>query len=221
MWFLLSNANITIKIKGATDEMPFLANVGQPQGDSLSPILFIVYLETALREIREINKTEEGIPTEMAYADDVDFISMIKHKDVGDISKVLKKYKLLVNNDKTECTTISRKNQKKEEEWRSTRKVGSLLGDEEDINRRKQLATASMTKINAIYLKKDKVKLEKKIKIYRALVKSVLLYNCGTWGVSANVQQKLDAYHRRHLRRILGMKYPTRILNEKLYKVTC
>ena len=77
-----------------------------------------------------------------------------------------------------------------------------------------------MNKINAIYLKKDKVKLEKKIKIYRALVKSVLLYNCGTWGVSANVQQKLDAYHRRHLRRILGIKYPTRISNEKLYKVT-
>ena len=68
-----------------------LANVGTPQGDSLSPVLFIVYLETALREIREINKTEEGIPTEMAYADDVDFISMIKHKDVSDISKVLKK----------------------------------------------------------------------------------------------------------------------------------
>ena len=37
--------------------------------------------------------------------------------------------------------------------------MGSLLGDEEDINRRKQLATASMNKINAIYLKKDKVKL--------------------------------------------------------------
>ena len=37
------------------------------------------------------NKIEEGIPTEMANADDVDFISMIKHIDVGEISKVLKK----------------------------------------------------------------------------------------------------------------------------------
>ena len=218
--FLLSNTNISIKVKGATDEMPFLANVGTPQGDSLSPILFIVYLETALRKIREIDRIEEGIPTEMAYADDVDFISMIKHKGVGEISKVLKKYKLLVNNDKTEYTTINRKKSKKEEEWRSAKKVGSLLGDEEDINRRKQLATASMNKINAIYLKKDKVKLERKIKIYRALVKSILLYNCGTWGVSLNVQQRLDAYHRRQLRRILGIRYPTRISNEKLYEVT-
>ena len=115
MRFLLSDTNISIKIKGATDERPFLANVGTPQGDSLSPILFIVYLETALREIREINKTEEGIPTEMAYADDVDFISMIKHRDVDEISKVLKKYKLLVNNDKKEYTTIDGKKSKKEE----------------------------------------------------------------------------------------------------------
>ena len=59
--------------------MPFLANVGTPRGDSLSPVLFIVYLETALREIREINRIEERLPTETAYADDVDFISMIKH----------------------------------------------------------------------------------------------------------------------------------------------
>ena len=57
--FLLSNTNISIKVKGATDEMPFLANVGTPQGDSLSPILFIVYLETALRKIREIDRIEK------------------------------------------------------------------------------------------------------------------------------------------------------------------
>ena len=30
----------------------------------------------------------------------------------------------------------------------------------------------------------------------------------------------MDADHRRQLRRILGIKYPTRISNEKLYKVT-
>ena len=60
--------------------------------------------------------------------------------------KVSKKYKLLVNNDKMEYTTINRKESKKEEEWRSAKKVGSLLGDEEDINRRKQLATARAQK---------------------------------------------------------------------------
>ena len=54
-----------------------------------------------------------------------------KHRDVDEISKVLKKYNLLVNNDKTEYTTISRKKSKKEEKWRDVKKVGSLLGDKD------------------------------------------------------------------------------------------
>ena len=33
------------------------------------------------------------------------------------------------------------------------------------------------------------------------------------------MQQRLDAYHQRQLHKILGIKYPTRISNEKLYKV--
>eukprot|EP00794_Sanderia_malayensis_P001765 gene1765-1967_t len=115
----------------------------------------------------------------MAYVDDVDFISMIKHKDDNEMSGILKKYKLLVNNDKTEYTTINRKKAKNDEEWRKVKKVGSLLGDEEDIDRRKQIANVSMNKINSIYLRKDKVKLKKKMKIFRALVKSVLLWNMG------------------------------------------
>eukprot|EP00794_Sanderia_malayensis_P009396 gene9397-10384_t len=218
--FLLSDTNISIKVSGATEEISFLGNTGTPQGDSLSPVLFILYLETALREVREIHKKANCLPTEMAYADDVDFISMLKHKDVNEISGIRKKYKLLVNNDKTEYTTINRKKAKNDEEWRKVKKVGSLLGDEEDIDRRKQIANVSMNKINSIYLRKDKVKLKKKMKIFRALVKSVLLYNCGTWGVNSNIQDKLDAYHRRHLRRVLGKRYPTCISNEKLYEVT-
>ena len=58
------------------------------------------------------------------------------------------------------------------------------------------------------------------MKIYRALVKSVLLYNCGTWGVALSVQEKLDAFHRKQLKRVLGIKYPTRISNKKLYELT-
>ena len=218
--FLLSDTNISIKVKGATEEMPFLGNVGTPQGDSLSPVLFIVYLEAALREIREIHSKEEKIPTEMAYADDVDFISLIKHKDVSEVSKILRKYNLIVNNDKTEKTVINRKKNRNEERWRNVKKVGSLIGDEEDINRRKQLATVAMHKIQAMWTSKDKIKLKTKMKVYRALVKSVLIYNCGTWGVPSNIEEKINTFHRRQLRRVLGIRYPTRITNNKLYEIT-
>ena len=52
--FLLSDTNIPIKVKGVTEEIHFLGHVGIPQGDSLSPVLFIMYLEAALREIENL-----------------------------------------------------------------------------------------------------------------------------------------------------------------------
>ena len=127
-------------------------------------------------EIRNIEINEEGLPTEIAYADDVDFISLIKHKDITKVSEILKTFNLLVNNDKTEHTTLSRKKSRQEEEWRKVKKVGSLLGDEEDIERRKQLATVAMNKLQPIWIK-NQVNQKTKMKLYRALVKSILLYN--------------------------------------------
>ena len=219
--FLLSDTHISLKIKGVTIEQPFLSNVGTPQGDSLSPVLFILYLEAALREIRDLNdNNEENLPTEVAYADDVDFISMVKYKDVSQVQLVLKKYDLLVNNDKTEYTNIKREAKKEDETWRKVKKVGSLLGDEEDINRRKALSTAAMNKMLAIWIRTDKINQARRIKLYRALVRSILLYNCGTWAATKEVEQKLDAFHRKQLKRVLGIKYPTRISNKALYQKT-
>ena len=219
--FLLSNTNISIKVNGTTQELPFLSNIGTPQGDSLSPVLFILYLEAALKEIRDLpDQKEEHLPSEIAYADDVDFVSTIKHKDIKSVQTVLKKYNLLVNEEKTEYTDIKREQKKEDEKWRKVKKVGSLLGDEEDMARRRTLAAAAMAKMDKIWIRQDKISKKRKINIYRALVKSILLYNCGTWGVTKTEEQKMDAFHRKQLRRLLGIRYPTRISNQKLYAET-
>ena len=44
--FLLSDTIINTRINGATKEKPFESNIGSPQGDSLSPVLFSIYLKT-------------------------------------------------------------------------------------------------------------------------------------------------------------------------------
>ena len=77
--FLLSNTTLNVKISGANTEEPFLTNIGTPQGDSLSPVLFIIYLEQALKNVRSMldspsNTTEAHLPNEIVYADDIDFI---------------------------------------------------------------------------------------------------------------------------------------------------
>ncbi|GFR81283.1 very-long-chain enoyl-CoA reductase [Elysia marginata] len=68
--FLLSNTTLNVKISGANTEEPFFTNIGTPQGDSLSPVLFIIYLEQALKNVRSTldspsNTTEAHLPNEI------------------------------------------------------------------------------------------------------------------------------------------------------------
>ena len=108
----MSDTIINTRINGATKEKPFDGNIGSPQGDSLSPVLFSIYLENALKEVRpschdRLLILKKNLPTEIAYADDVDFIRL-EFADIAEVQKTLKKYNLLVNADKTEQTTLSR-----------------------------------------------------------------------------------------------------------------
>ena len=151
--------------------------VGTPQGDGLSPVLFTVYLEAALREVREV-LGQDNSPNEISYADDVDFIRSKEFVDTIIIEPIMKKCNLKLNVAKTENTKLIRD---KEEDWTKSKKVGSLLGGEEDITSRKILVTAAMNKLNKIW--QSKLKKGTKLKTYSTLVKSVLLYNSGTWGL--------------------------------------
>ena len=93
--------------------------------------------------------------------------------------------------EKTEYTTIKRGSKEEEREWRNVIKLGSKRGDREDIQRRKKLATIALAKNDAIWKKNWKTKLTTRIRLYETLVKSVLLYNCGTWDMSRDDQRKL------------------------------
>ncbi|GFR98964.1 very-long-chain enoyl-CoA reductase [Elysia marginata] len=52
--FLLSDTTINTRINGAIKEIPFARNIGSPQEESLNPVLFSIYLENALKEVRTI-----------------------------------------------------------------------------------------------------------------------------------------------------------------------
>ena len=226
---LLTNTNIEVRMIGATTT-PFESNIGGPQGDSYSGPQFEIYFEHFLKILREeVGITINGdLPEEMIYADDYDNLTEDKEKKgkfMNKVSGILSKGNLKVNEDKTEETILrrnkhDRKTKEKNEPWRDVVKLGSKLGDKEDVQRRKQISTGSMRKIEDIIRRKKTTKTKKKMKLYNSLVKSVLMYNSCTWGLTKNDEKELDSFHRRQLRQVLGVKYPMKMRNEKVYERT-
>ena len=118
---LLSNTSLDIKMKGASTE-PFDSNIGSPQGDAISGVLFNIYLEDALRRVRaELNKDNihiehdytcsSSLPQEMIYADDSDYpiTDTTKQQEIiAATYRVLPERNLKVNASKTEYTHIRR-----------------------------------------------------------------------------------------------------------------
>ena len=225
---LLSNTSIEVQIKGATTKA-VETNIGAPQGDSYSGPLFTMYFERALREVREavgIDLENMELPEEMIYADDYDNITIEIEKQDKFLDKtpnILRKHNLKVNEDKTEKTVLRRqkhdkKNKQTNEPWRDTIKLGSKLGDREDMKKRRNLATGSMNKMNEILKRNGTVNKHKKLKLYNSLVRSVLLYNSCTWGMSSEDEKVMNSFHRKQLRRVLGVKYPTTMRNKAVYE---
>ncbi|XP_029654603.1 uncharacterized protein LOC115228070 [Octopus sinensis] len=132
---LLSETQLFVRI-GPKESRLFPTNFGTPQGDTLSPILFIVYLEAALRNLRaEIGYMDNQV-VKLIYEDDLDFITENSKliKIIMEKAKtILDKWSLKVNEEKTEITTVERMPTRIDEKWRNVRKLGSLLGDSEDI----------------------------------------------------------------------------------------
>ncbi|GFS23376.1 hypothetical protein ElyMa_006975700 [Elysia marginata] len=99
------------------------------------------------------------------------------------------------------------------------KKRGDKLANhqKEDIERRKQLFSAALVKLKNVWLKGDKITKNTKLKLYKALVKSVLTYNCGTWAPTQSQEERLNAFHRKQLKKVLNIKYPVKITNSSLY----
>ena len=226
---LLSQTTITIQNNKVKTE-PFTTNVGSPQGDGISGTFFNIYFERALRKIREtMNEgdpaiehsysTKSSLPQELIYADDCDFVTNDNNKRQklnSIVTNTLASENLKVNNDKTEHTIIERK-QRHEEKWRSAKKVGSLLGDSEDVISRKQLASAAMTNMEKIWVRKNKININKRIKLYNSLVKPVLTYNSSTWGLTRSELDSLDSFHRQQIRKV---HKNSRLKNRQVYKLS-
>ena len=191
-----------------------------PQGDSLSPVLFTIYLKAVLQDLEE-ELIKRGFDIEIIhyilYTDDTDFISLDETL-IGQLEAisqtVFAKWCLKVNPLKTEHTVVS----KTQTEWHKTRKLGSLLKESEDFCKRKQAAEIVFNQLWFLWKKNNNLPEKLRLRLYKTLVRPVLLYNMNTWGSTIVQFKKLESFERRLLRRVLGIYYPNHLSNEEVYK---
>ena len=62
-----------------------------------------------------------------------------------------------------------------------------------------------MTKLNRIW--KSSIRLSTKLKLYKSLVVSIVLYGCETWTLTAALEKKIQAFENKCLRKLLQISW--------------
>ena len=164
-------------------------------------------------------KMKHCLTIDTEYADDIGKIIVSENRNCGKeiaLSAYLSDRTLQCNSAKTEEFTITRHGNAA---WKTCKYLGSLLDTENDLKRRKKLAMTSLLKLSQLW-QSNKVTLNTKLRIFNACIRSIFLYNSELWTITRKYENKIDAFHRKLLRKVLNVKWPMKITNEGVYEKT-
>ena len=86
---------------------------------------------------------------------------------------------------------------------RSTKEIKTRIG----------LATSAMARLNKVWRSRD-ISFTTKMRLYKALVVSILLYGCESWTMTAETTKRIQTFETKSFRRLLGVPWQARKTNE-------
>ena len=254
LWKIMRHYGIPKKIVNLTERMydgtscrvlndgqltdSFEIKTGVRQGCLLSPFLFILAIDWALKETTAGKK--DGIQwTLWSQLDDLDFaddLALLSHnqqqmqRKTSQLEKLSKCLGLRIHPGKSKVLKVKSTskepvivNDKPLEEVENFTYLGSIMNDRggttADIKARTGKARVAFNSLKKVW--KDRTISNKtKVRLFNSNVKSVLLYGCETWSLTQTLLKKLQSFVNTCLRRILRIHWPERICNTDLWERT-
>ena len=210
----------------------FKTTVGVRQGCLLSPVLFNLFLENIMREtLHDFNSTISiGGRTinNLRFADDIDLMGG-SNRELQDLTKRLEEkagaYGMEVSTEKSKVLVNSTTNTHAEiymngqqlEEVDAFKYLGATLTKDgrstTEVKTRLAIATSAMAKLNKIWRSRE-ISFPTKMKLYRSLVLSILLYGCESWTMTAETTKRVQTFETKCFRRLLGISWRDRKSND-------
>lgn len=219
----------------------FTSKEGVRQGGSLSPLLFITFMDELIRETEQRTKTvhigyrnmERIEISECAFADDIAIIAG-NEKDLKEKlnvwNEVLKNNGMKMNKSKTKVMVVS--GEKKEievildgeviEQVSNFQYLGVTLEEtgkqEVDIRTRIEKANKVYHALSKGITNKKELTKQTKMKVYKAICRPILTYGCESWVLTQQDKSKIRATEMKYLRRVKGVTKLDRIRSDQIRK---
>ena len=213
----------------------FRTDLGTRQGDPLSPLLFITYLERVMDHTKESNcgiRLGGTLVNNLRFADDIDLInedSKSLQEQLEETRAAAEQAGLIINVEKTKTMVLV--DRKIEQEIQIGGKnienvdkfeyLGSLItwdnNYSDEIRRRIGKAAGTMASLRHVWNGK-KLTIQNKLRILTTCVFSVLLYASESWTLKETDNKKLLTFEMKCYRRILKISWKDMIRNEDIRK---
>ena len=189
-----------------------------------------------LRRLQAKTKVQTDVLDELLYADDMDKNASTEAKmqrAMDQVSQSCDNYDLTISTKKTEVVhqpapgkpynepTITVNGQKLKVVDKFTY-LGSTLSRavhiDDEITARIAKASVAFGRLRANVWERNGIKLDTKLKVYKAVVLPTLLYACETWTVYQRHAKRLNHFHLSCLRKLLKIKWQDKIPDTEVLK---
>ena len=224
------------------DTKSFRTRSGVLQGDTLAPYLFVIAMDYIMRmslfqedaytvRRRLSSRKPEVKLSALAYADDAALLANshdAAQRQLHRFEKISQEVGLHLSEMKSEVMVVDNNENNNDVNSLS----GEILRKCEDFNylgsqmrnssasfrSRRQKAWTSARNLRDIW--DSSASVPTKVKLFQAMVESVLLYCGETWTLTESLGSEINASHRALLRYCIGIHYPATITSAELYNTT-